>query len=257
MKRLGWIPFAGGLVAAAGMFFPESSALIYHRAVLIVVALSTAGAALAAARRFAPGDKLYASWLLIAGGYALASTRYLFRIWTLVFGGGVTNRPLLDSMLIAQNVAIALALLLFVRAWYTTGLANPGSRAAQVAMIAAGIAVAVLVGGYPLLRGIATANTDLVLLVSTAGDMVGIALIVPLLLPAMALRGGLLMDTWASLAASEAGWLLYDIWYASKSEFSLTLGQARGIEEGIRVIAILFAFIAAVSQRRATRALSP
>ena len=252
MKRLAWVPFAGGLVAAAGMFVPESSALIYHRAVLIVVALATAGAAFAAARRFAPGDKLYASWLLIAGGYALAATRYLFRLWTLLFGGGITYRPLLDSMLIAQNVAIALALLLFVRAWYTTGLAAPGSRLAQVAMIAGGIAVAVLVGGYPLVRGIATANTDLVLLVSTAGDMVGLALIVPLLLPAMAMRGGLLMETWASLAASEGGWLLYDIWYATKGDFGLTTGQARGIEEAIRVVAILFAFVAAVSQRRAT-----
>lgn len=43
-----------------------------------------------------------------------------------------------------------------------------------------GVGVAVVVGGYPLVQGFITAKADTVLLVSTLGDMVGIAFIVPL-----------------------------------------------------------------------------
>jgi hypothetical protein len=253
MKRLILIPFIGGLIASAGMWLPEQQALVYHRSVLIVAALATAFAAFAAARMFERDDRLFWSWSMIGAGYLVAALRYGFRLYTLLFGGGITNRTLLNSLLILQNVLIAVALLLFVLAWRATGLATPGSRSAQFASIMLGIAVAVLVGGYPLMRGIATAQTDLVLLVSTLGDMVGIALMVPLLMPALALRGGLLMHTWAYLAATEGAWLLYDIWYATKESFGLATGTARGIEEGIRVIAILFALSAAVAQRRAVR----
>ena len=49
-----------------------------------------------------------------------------------------------------------------------------------------------------------------------AGDMIGIALIVPLAMPALAMRGGLLMHTWLALAASEVFWLLYDVWVGTR-----------------------------------------
>jgi hypothetical protein len=119
--------------------------------------------------------------------------------------------------------------------------------------MAAGVGVAVLVGGFPLLRGIANANADLVLLVSTAGDMIALALIVPLMLPALALRGGLLMHTWAYLTAGIVAWLAYDIWYALRESMPFAQTTARGIEEGIRVVAIMFACVASVAQRRAVR----
>jgi hypothetical protein len=107
--------------------------------------------------------------------------------------------------------------------------------------------VAVLVGGYPLMKALTTTNADPVLLVSTLGDIVGLSLIVPLALPAMAMRGGLLMHTWIYLALSEVAWLLYDVWWA------LDLGAAP-VLEGFRVAAILLAFIATTAQRRAMRA---
>ena len=74
--------------------------------------------------------------------------------------------------------------------------------------------------------------------------MVSIALIVPLMLPALALRGGSLMHTWAYLTAGIAVWLIYDIWYALRATNPLPVNTARGIEEGIRVVAIMFACIA-------------
>lgn len=244
MKRLTVLPFVLGAIAALAIAMPENRAAIFSRALLILVALATAGSAYLTMRRFAPGDPLYVTWGLLGAGYALAAVRYSLRLISLIEPSVTYPRPLTDTMLIVQNVLVAASLFLFVRAWRATGLANPGSRAAQVGGTLAGIAVAVVVGGYPLLHGIQTAKADLVLLVSTLGDMVGIALIVPLMMSALALRGGLLMHTWIYLAASEAVWLLYDIWYAT--------GTTTGLE-AIRVVAIGFAMIASMAQRRALR----
>jgi hypothetical protein len=253
MNRLAVIPFVFGIITALGMFLDPNSGVMYHRIVLIAAALLTAGSAFLTMTRFTREDRLYACWLLVGAGYSLAGIRYVLRVITLA-SGAAFNQSMLNAMLILQNLAIAIALWLFVRAWRTTGLAAPGSRSAQVLSIAAGVAVALFVGGFPLARGIATANADLVLLVSTLGDMVGIALIVPLTMSALALRGGLLMHTWVYLAASEAAWLVYDIWYSVRASLSLQLTVGRGIEEGIRIVAVLFAFAATVAQRRAIRA---
>jgi len=252
MKRLAFIPFLVGIIASLGMLLETDRGAMYHRVVLILVALTTALSAFLTARYFAREDRLFACFFLIGAGYSLAAIRYMLRVITLL-NGMTFNSTMLSAMLILQNAAIAIALFLFVRAWRATGLAAPGSRATQTLMIVAGVLVAIVVGGYPLARGIANANADLVLLVSTVGDMVGIALIVPLALSALAMRGGLLMHTWIYLAASEAVWLVYDIWYSLRPAV-FAPNTVRGIEEGIRVVAILFALAATVAQRRAIRA---
>lgn len=252
MRRLAFIPFVAGIIAALGMLLDTDQGATYHRVVLILVALTTALSAFLTSRYFAREDRLFACWFLIGTGYSLAALRYLLRIITLI-NGMTFDQTMLNAFLIAQNLAIAVALLLFVRAWHATGLAAPGSRSTQLMMIFAGIIVAIVVGGFPLLRGFASASSDGVLFVSTLGDMAGIALIVPLALSALAMRGGLLMHTWVYLAASEAVWLVYDLWYALRPAV-LAPNTVRGIEEGIRVVAILFAFAATVAQRRAIRA---
>src|SRR6185436_9725837 len=96
---------------------------------------------------------LYASWLLLASGYAVAAVRYGMRIQLLVTGHGVTSRTVLDTMLVVQNLCIAICLFLFMRSWKATGLATPGSRASQITWTIMGIVVAIAVGGYPLVQG--------------------------------------------------------------------------------------------------------
>lgn len=243
MKHLTWIPFVLGAVAAVTICLPAQQSAIYSRVVLIAVAVATAASAFITTRRFASGDPLFLSWLLVGVGYVFSTVRYSLRLTQLIHPSFTWPRALTDGMLIVQNILIAAALFLFVRAWRKTGLATPGSRGAQIGGTLAGIAVAVVVGGYPLLQGFQTAKADLVLLVSTLGDMVGIALIVPLMMSALALRGGLLMHTWVYLAASESAWLLYDIAYAIRT--------TTGIVEAIRIVAIGFALVATIAQRRA------
>lgn len=253
MKRLAFIPFLGGLLVAGGMLLAEPNASRFYRAALITAALLTAGSAFLTTHLFARSDKLYLAWLLIGSGYALAAIRYSLRLLTMFGGPELLGRTPLDVMLILQNVVIAVALWLFVASWRATGLAMPFSSGAKTGWTLLGIGAAVVVGGYPLVQGFLTAKADTVLLVSTLGDMVGIAFIVPLAMSALAMRGGLLMHTWLYLAACEAFWLLYDVWLALRTTLGIDAPLGPGIEQVIRVVAILFAFVATVAQRRALR----
>ena len=246
MKRLLVIPFACAAIAAAGMAFEEPMAARFYRAVLILAALITAVSAFATTSRFSKDDKLFWSWLFVGIGYTLSTIRYSLRLYAMIAGGDIPlPAAVLSAMLILQNLAIAVALLMFVLAWRSTGLGQWRGWA-----IVVGIAIALIAGGYPLLQGFQTRSADLVLLISTAGDIVGIALIAPLAMSALALRGGLLMHTWLYLALCEVFWLLYDIWLAVR-EHLVGARVGTGIEQMIRVAAILFAFIATVAQRRA------
>lgn len=252
MKRLAFIPLVLGVIASFGIFLDERTSTNYHRVVLIAVALLTGISAFITAGRFSKGDRLLASWVFLGSAYSIASVRYVVRLIGTFVPGVALPDMAANVMVIAQNVCIVLSLLLFVRAWRATGLAAPGSRAAQIGWIAAGIAIAIVVGGYPLAQGIANAKANPILIISTLGDMVGIALIVPLTIPALAMRGGLLMHTWVYLAMMEVAWLLYDIWWALQEPLNLGRTGSSTLE-AIRIVAIAFGLIATIAQRRALR----
>ncbi len=247
MKGLIAIPLIGAAIAACGMALDDSSAAMFYRGVLIAAALITAASAFVTTSKFVFGDKLYASWLFVGIGYTLSTIRYSMRLAAMIRGGGdLLPRTALDTMLVLQNVAIAVALLMFVLAWRSTGLSS-----SSIGLTALGVLVALLLGGYSLYQGYQTRSADTVLLISTLGDVVGIALIVPLAMSARALRGGLLMHTWLYLALCEFFWMLYDIWLAVRGPLGIAPRAGTGIEQMIRVAAILFAFIATVAQQRA------
>jgi hypothetical protein len=245
VKRLIIIPIACAAIAAIGMALDDPSR--FYRGVLIAAALVTAASAFITTSKFNFGDKLYASWLFVGIGYTLSTIRYSLRLAAMIRGGGdLLPRAALDTMLVLQNVAIAVALLMFVLAWRSTGLSASGWG-----WTALGVVVALVIGGFPLIQGFLTRGADTVLLISTLGDVVGIALIVPLAMSASALRGGLLMHTWLYLALCEFFWMLYDIWLAVRDSLGAGPRVGVGIEQMIRVAAIMFAFIATVAQRRA------
>lgn len=223
----------------------------YHRLLLVLALVATGVSGFVTAAKFSHGDRLLKSWLFLGLGYSLSAVRHATRLAGYFDSSIVLPDAVSNVLVIAQNVAIALALLLFVLAWRATGLTAPISRGAQMASTIAGIAVAVIVGGYPLVKALTSAEPNPVLLISTAGDIVGLSLIVPLMLSALAMRGGLLMHTWVYLAASEMAWLLYDVWWALEPRVAPNVSTA--ILEAMRLVAVLFAFIATVAQRRAMR----
>ena len=227
-----------------GYVFDAETAARFHRFLLVLAVIATSFSAFLTSAKFSTGDRLLVCWLLVGVGYILAAVRHGVRLASYL-DSSIVFPPTVNSVLaILQNVAIAIALLLFVLAWRATGLTAPLSTGAQTLSILVGIAVAVLVGGYPLMKALTATNADPILLVSTLGDIVGLSLIVPLALPALAMRGGLLMHTWIYLAASEVAWLLYDLWWAIQP-------QSIPILEAFRLAAVLLAFIATMAQRRA------
>jgi hypothetical protein len=233
------------------MAFDADTMSRYHRLILVMALLATGISAFITTSKFASSDRLWKSWLLIGLGYSISAVRHGTRLIGYFLPAVTLPVSVANALVIAQNVAIALALLLFVLAWRATGLTAPVSRGAQIASTTIGVAVAVFVGGYPLVKAMTAAEPNLVLLISTAGDIVGFGLIVPLALSALAMRGGLLMHTWVFLAASEVSWLLYDVWWSVQPQVGTNAGSA--ILEAFRVLAVLFACIATVAQRRAMR----
>lgn len=241
----------GALLALAGIAFDADTASRFHRLILVIALIATGVSAFITTSKFSSGDRLWKSWLLISLGYAISAVRHGTRLIGYFVPSVTLPVSVANALVIAQNVAIALALLLFVMAWRATGLTAPVSRGAQIASTTIGVAVAVFVGGYPLVKAMTAAEPNITLLVSTAGDIVGFGLIVPLALSALAMRGGLLMHTWVYLAASEVSWLLYDVWWSVQPPVATNVGNA--ILEAFRMMAVLFACIATVAQRRAMR----
>lgn len=223
----------------------------YLRLILVLSLIITGISGFVTASKFSAGDRLLSCWLLIGGGYAISAIRHGSRLLAYFFPEALLPVTVSNVLVTAQNIVIALALLLFVLAWRATGLTAPVSKAAQWTSIAIGIIVAVIVGGYPLFKALTAAEPNFSMLVSTAGDIIGLSVIVPLALSALAMRGGLLMHTWIYLAASEVAWLVYDLWWALQPQVPSSVGTA--ILEAFRVSAVLFSFIASVAQRRAMR----
>jgi hypothetical protein len=86
---------------------------------------------------------------------------------------------------------------------------------------------------------------------SDLGDILGLCLIAPVLLTAIAMRGGILKWTWGLLTASLLFWLLYDC--ASTIDHFVT-GHVAAIvmvRESFRALACVAEFSAGLAQRRA------
>ncbi|MGZ7078894.1 MAG: hypothetical protein ACXVJT_05715 [Thermoanaerobaculia bacterium] len=257
MRRWSFLPWLCGALLLVGPVASPPNALIFYRSMLLVAVLIATAAAVGAARAFDRGDQLFITWAVLASAYALLTIRYVMRLLVTVH---VMELPVTFDrvLLIAHNIGVPVALWLFVRSWRTTGLAGPMSRAGVLGWTLAGFAVALAIGGFPLMRGLH--NTDPAVLVSTLGDMVSIALIVPLLMPALGLRGGLLMYTWLYLALAQVAWLMYDIWAVARLSVGVSTAWGLAIDQGLRAVALLYVYSAAAAQRRAlapTRSTEP
>jgi hypothetical protein len=248
MKLWSLLPWLCGAALLAGLVTPQQSALVFYRSLLLAaVTVATIGA-FSAARSFERGDALFTTWAVLAAGYLLLFIRYVLRL--LVTLNIIQLPTMLDrALLILHNIAVPVALWLFVRTWRRTGLAGPMSSGASIAATLAGIVVAIAVGAYPVLNGMH--NTDPAVLISTLGDMVSIALIVPLLLPALGMRGGLLMYTWLYLAVAQIVWLMYDVWAVTRTSSNLTAPWTLALDQALRAVAIMYILSAAAAQRRA------
>jgi hypothetical protein len=85
--------------------------------------------------------------------------------------------------------------------------------------------------------------------VSSLGDIFSLALIVPVLLTTIALRGGLLSWPWGLMTASQFGWLLYDATITLGTFIHMEPVTTRMWTEVFRAIACSYCFAAGLAQR--------
>src|SRR5207244_3662885 len=129
---------------------------------------------------------------------------------------------------------------------------------AQIGVYAAAFALAVLAAGTPLpnyVRQMARGEIgeNLMWTASTVGDIVSFSLIAPMLLTALALRGGALAWPWALLTASLVSWLGVDAVVFFGPAIHLSDAQAKLTLEVFRGLACTFAMSAGFAQRLVSR----
>lgn len=218
-------------------------------------ALATVGCFLAA-YTFEKGAYLRRAWSLNAWCYLLLFSRDIV-IHVIAPGAGAMGDrivALTGILVFAANVSSCIGAALMARAWSIAGLELPGSKGARIAVMMVAALMAVGISGSDLLvNSKALFGGNLASLHSVAsdlGDIFGLALIAPVLLTAIAMRGGVLTWPWALMTASLIFWLLYDA--ASIIEHSLPghAMAARATRETFRALACATEFAAGVAQRR-------
>lgn len=239
-------------VVAASLAVDERSAL-YLGVVVSVKAMAALGSA-AAALRFLRGDYLRLAWWLQATCYGLL----LFKDVALGLGVRGVAFPtevaaVRGLITLLANAAGVIAVLLLARAWQVAGILLPGSPRQQRMVFSVGVMVSLAIAGHAaaldlehLFSGEAQA---LVAVASDLGDILSTALVAPVALTALALRGGLLAWPWTLMTASLVSWLLYD---ASGTMSSLGLvrpQRVQQVEEVFRAAACLYTFASGIAQR--------
>lgn len=237
---------------AAEWLTPDRTAL-YRVVVLILKSLAAAGAA-AAGFRFLRRDYLRAAWLLTATCFGLLFLKdLLFGLgWRhVIFPVGVAY--VRGGFTLAANICGAVGALLLARAWSVAGLIHPGSSVAKIAMYAGGIVVALATAGHATLIDLhALLGGDpqrIPAFASDLGDIAGLVLVAPVLLTAIALRGGLLAWPWALMAASQLSWLFYDAAGTFGNWSQSYAVEKVGVEELLRALALLYGFASGLAQR--------
>src|SRR5947209_11210349 len=162
VNRLALVPFVLAACFAVGLTLPDHSRAAFFAWAPVGMNLATAVAAAATAARFETSDRLFAPWAGLAFGQLLTAVNYVLR----AFEGPLLVR---NSITLAINIVVPWSLWLFVRAWRESGLALPMTGRQQNVWRLAGIALALVIGGYPLWQGLATAHTDVFLLISSLG----------------------------------------------------------------------------------------
>ncbi len=243
--------------------------LVYAAVFAIVAWLLLDAAALGS---FIIGQRLILRVLAIVGCVAAATVfeggEHLRRVWwllgvaaILIFLRDVLNLPpfelaesspevgplVLQALGVGSNLASLAGLALFAFTWKKASVVLPGGSSRVVLVTLAAVVLALLLAGPPALeqadRLAAGDDGALILLVSAVVDILSLCLLAPLLLTAMALKGGTLGWPWALLSASILSWLLYDAaaFYATDVAFPLT--------EVFRDMAVGYLFAAGMAQR--------
>lgn len=242
----------GGLLLAGSAFLPD-----FYRAELAIVELSGLVGCLAGASRFARGDYQRRAWMLIGlcfllimiGDLTLTTGVFSDRPWTSLANGILT---------IAANTATIAGTWMLAHAWRVAGIELPGSRTGRVTVGFLSLALALAAAGPPAFIELRTLfQGDVAHLTNVAsclGDIIAFSLIAPMLLTAVALRGGLLCWPFALLTAALVSWLCFDATVTLAPMAGYSDEHVKLMLEFFRALACTFSGAAGFAQRLAANA---
>ncbi len=219
-------------------------------------ALSATGLFLAASR-YRRGEYMGVAWALCGLCYFLLLLKDLLFGRVFHFAGlpPDTATTMRAVFVAAANVSGATGSIMLARVWRVAGIALPGTRASQTGAFVVSFVVAVAIIGWGLWRELHSVvhgeREAITVVASNLGDVVSFIVIAPLMLTAIAMRGGTLAWPWALITASNVAWLLYDMSWM----FERQLGEEtlRSIEEFWRAVACALALATGMAQRWAIR----
>lgn len=236
------------VAVAAGLGEGEALTVFVRAQLLLLRALAIFGC-IAAARAFSTGDHLRRAWLWLAAATVIVLVRDLLRLppFSLPPSSAGGAGWVIAGLGVASNVALLLGVWLLARAWKLAGIPLPGGRGRTLAVTAAAALLALFVAGPGALEHGARAGDDLAsvtLFVSAVVDILSLCLLAPLLLTAIALRGGPVAWPWALITASIFCWLLYD-----GAALATFVPEWFPLADVFRGLAENFLFVAGVAQR--------
>jgi hypothetical protein len=224
--------------------------LLFRLEGTLVKALAAAGC-VTASLALARGSRLRLAWAIQAVAYAVLAAKTL----------PVIGDHLLVVRLgtLAANALGPLSVFLLVRAQWDSGPARAIPPLQRTLLPLLALAGAIAVAGPSIAAQLEEMGRDpqaVLLVFSGIGDVAAITLLAPLLLVAVAMRGGRLAWPWALLAAGQLCWLLYDL-ASSFAPVLVAPAAARAATEVLRTAACLFFGTAGLAQRLALQLDSP
>lgn len=242
------------------LFFGTPAYMTFLRSEIEAAKVLTLVGSWAAALAFARGDYLRRAWFFVGGCMALLLARDAMTLTPLFRGVDRRSLDVAAGVLVAlANVSQVIGTWMLARTWKVAQLALPGTRTAQWLTVGVvGLLAAVFAGPSVIRSGGLLLGGDLTRaagVFSALGDMISLWLIAPLLLTALALRGGVFGWPFAFLAASYVAWLGYDAVGVLGPDLGLGAPATRTASELFRGLGCLFGFSAGLAQRQVVRGL--
>ena len=242
--------------------FPEGeSRAVFFAVEIMAVKLLAAGGCFVAASRYRRREYMGIAWQVIAVDY------FLLFVKDLLFGR-VVHLPGVDPgtaesvrvvFVLIANVGGSIGCIMLARVWHVAGIALPGSRRLQFAAMVVGVAIALGIVGWGTWQDLHHLRSDkeaIIAVASNLGDIVSFSAIAPILLTAIAMRGGALAWPWALVTLSNICWLFYDMSWSFERQFALSEHTLRIVEEFFRAQGCAMALSAGLAQRWAIRSAS-
>lgn len=168
---------------------------------------------------FERGDHLRRAWHWLALAAILVLVRDLIVLPSRLAGSTqLSEEPVLRMVVlglgVASNVGLFAGVWLLARSWKVAALQLPGGRSRMIVVTVIAAALALAVAGPGAFKNVQSVIAGdfaaLIMAVSAVVDILSLCLLAPLLMTAIALRGGHFFWPWALLTASLLSWLLYD-----------------------------------------------